>query len=610
MKLVVLVLSCLAVLFPCLLLVPSRWGFYADWVNHLWLIAYFGNYYRNHGSMPAVVNTPQIAGEPVAIFYGYLFYPLLGWLSSWMGPHGAVRLAVVGTLGLQFFVVQLVLRSLGSSRSLALASACLVTWATYPLTNLYNRSALTEFFAGAWLTSATCYWFCFLRAGTLRAMWAFGLGFALCSLLVAGIHPLTAWMGVCLSPVLVVGGLLASRGDHLRLRLLILSGIGLGTILCLAPWLYATARFQRDFAITASPLLLAVSGIDQWAIRFFPLPLDMRCVWQNPLELRTPYLDAQVNVPLLVLVAVCLVQMIVSGTRRPRALDVSILVLTGAYLGLCVLLSLYPVGPFHDLPKPFKMVQYTYRWVNQINLALLICLCMVLLVRARSGPAMPPRRFGGIFLGCLLTWAGVGVVVKLEHAYFIYQAFYAKVNYRLQADQRADLPPTYYGKGDYSTPALYAAVRSTNPRISGHFNVDSAAAYGTPQPLRIVADRPSTLVTSVEAFPWNKLYVDGHAVSPQVQGMLQAIPVAPGEHVVVYRFEPDRLWAGLTRLSKLAFATILLACIVSFADRLVAATRSRRPAGSPVILLAGKRHQESIPSADGGQLSRSNATCN
>jgi hypothetical protein len=565
MRLLIAALSILAVLFPCVLLLPASWGFSIDWVNHLWLISYFGNYYSHHGNMPAAVNTPQIAGESMAIFYGYLFYPILGWLSSWIGPHAAVRVAVFGTLALQFFLVQFVVKSLGSSRSLALTGACLVTWATYALTNLYNRSALTEFFAGAWLTSAACYWFCYWRAGTLRTMLAHGLGFALCSILVVGTHPITGWMGVCLIPLLIVGGLMASPGDRLR-RLGILCVIGLGIMLCLAPWLYATAQFQQHLAITTSSLV-DISGIDRWEIRFFPLPLDMRCLRQNPFEVCTPYLDAQANVPLLVLVAACLVHSVLPAPRRPRALDLGVLSMTLAYLGFCVLLSLYPDMQIRDLPKPFRMVQFTYRWVNQINLVLFVCLCMALQVRARKDQAAAPLQLRGIFLSCILTWAGLGLIVKLEHAYFVHQACYAKLNYKLEGTM---LPPTYYGLGAYSTPALYPALQYADRIIEAPLSVDSAADFGTPRPLLIVADRRSTLVTSVLAFPWNKLYVDGRMVRAQAQGFQQAVSVAPGEHLIEYRFQPDRLWTQLTLLSKLVFATILIACAVLFGERLVA----------------------------------------
>src|SRR5439155_25111016 len=123
----------------------------------------------------------------------------------------------------------------------------------------------------------------------------------------------------------------------------------------------------------------------------------------------------------------------------------------------------------------------------------------------------PPIRLGGVLLGCLLTWAGAGVLVKLEHAYFIHQTFYTRLNYRPDAQ----LPPTFYGVSGYSTPTYYPALQGADHVTRGDLRVDPAEDYGMAQPLRVEADRPGWLVTSVEALPWNKLYINGRAVAPQ-----------------------------------------------------------------------------------------------
>jgi hypothetical protein len=567
-------LSVLAVLIPCSLLLPLRGGFALDWVNHLWVISYFGDYYRAHGCMPSVLTTPQLAGEPMPIFYGYLFYPLLGWLSANVGPHAALRLAALGSLGLQFYLVRLVLRSLGSARGLAFAGACLVTWATYPLTNLYNRSALTEFFAGAWLTCAACCWFLFWRAGSNRSLWTHTLGLALFSVLAAGTHPITAWMGVWLFVVLAVAGVLAGRGELLGRRLVLLGVAGVGVVLCLTPWLYATAYFCGSLPIApAVPApLVTIDGIDQWYVRFFPLPLDLRCVRQPPSAVQTAYLDAQANVPLLALVGAVLIKLLLRAPRRPGLLAVAAVALVGVYLGFSITLSLVPEAT-RLLPVPFTGAQFAYRWVNQINLALFALLCLALLV-FRGGSGLPPLRVGGVFLGCLLTWAGAGLLVKLGHAAFVRQQG-VMVNYQ----PGPQLPAVFYSVGGYSTPTCYpASLRDdAGPVLRGHWDVDAGAAYGVAQPLRVRAERPGTLLTSAEGFAWNRLYLDGRAVrreetrlvrypefidpTDRLPWNLQAIPLPAGEHEVEYRFEPDPLWSGLARLSGLALASIALGWI-------------------------------------------------
>jgi hypothetical protein len=590
MKWIIAAASLLAVLLPCALLLPLKWGFACDWANHLWEIAYFGDYYRAHHHMPLVLSTSQIAGDPAPIFYGYLFYPILGWLSRWVGPDGAVRLAAFGTLGVQFVLVRRVLRVLGTSRGIALTAACLVTWATYPLTNLYNRAALPEFFAAAWLTCATCHWFFFLRAGATRPMVAHALGIALLVVLAAGTHPITAFMGGCLSVPLAAAGLLAIRGDGLRRRLALLGLAGLVAALCLAPWLYATALFQGRLVISAGrATITAFPGLDEWHVRFFPLPLDARTVLHDPAQVGTPYLDAQANVALLVLAVACLVKVLAPAARRAGALVWAPLVLVAAHVGCCTILSLYPDVQFQYLPRPFTTVQYTYRWVNQINLGLLALLCVGLLARARGGLPVPPARLGGAFLGCLLTWAGAGVLVKLEHAYYVHETFYTK----LPSPPEGQLAPTYYGMNAYSTPSEYAPLGPCDRVLRADLRVNPAVEYGTPRPRRVVADRAGVVITSVQAFPWNRVYVDGREVprehvrlaqttdsvlgSGAIPRVLLAVPVQPGEHVLEYRLRPNRVWAVLARLAWWSLAALVVACAVAWGGPLAVAALRRRP---------------------------------
>src|SRR5262249_13921785 len=185
--------------------------------------------------------------------------------------------------------------------------------------------------------------------------------------------------------------------------------------------------------------------------------------------------------------------------------------------------------------------------VNQINLVLFALSCLALLVRGRGGEGLPPLRLGGVFLGCILSWAGAGLLVKLGHAAFV-QRQGVTAAYQLGPQ----LPPTFYTVGAYSTPAFYQGPlrQHAGPAIRGSWNVD-AGAYGTAQPLHVRADRPGRLITPAEGFAWNRLYLNGRAVPPQETQLvdypefidpagwlpwnLQAIPLPAGEHVVEYR---------------------------------------------------------------------------
>ena len=94
---------------------------------------------------------------------------------------------------------------MGAAEVLASGAACLAIWTTYGLTNLYNRSALTEFFAVGFLTCAVCYWFDFLASGDRSTAWRrsrFGLALAVA----AGSHPITALLALPLLGLLALAG--------------------------------------------------------------------------------------------------------------------------------------------------------------------------------------------------------------------------------------------------------------------------------------------------------------------------------------------------------------------------------------------------------------------
>ncbi len=99
-------LGAAGVAFPAVLLYPSGQGFAPDWVNHVWMVGYVGEYLRQHGTFPAVANTTQVGGMAFPLFYGYLLYPLLGLAATYLHPEIVVRLAAVAMFATQYVCVR------------------------------------------------------------------------------------------------------------------------------------------------------------------------------------------------------------------------------------------------------------------------------------------------------------------------------------------------------------------------------------------------------------------------------------------------------------------------------------------------------------------------
>jgi hypothetical protein len=545
-----------------LVCVPLRAGnhyYNPDWINNQWLIGYGAEAVRQGHAPPVVLTTPELGGVPYPVFYGYLFYPVMNVLAAAVGVRGAIRVAVVAALALQYVSVYRAARGGGATRPLATATAVLTIWTTYPLTNLYHRGALTEFFAVALLTCAACRWFALLDADTMRRRVRAALEVALLYALAAGCHPITALYGLFFLAALSLtvfaraGTSRASAGA----RLLALVPAAALTLAILAPWAYACAEFISKLSIQDTELRLFKSDIDRWWVRLFPLPLDVR-LWDAPAPVSTPHLDAQINLPLVVLAAAVAWGTVRTAGRAGRWLALPVLL-----VALFLWMSLR-TWPYAVLPSAFQMVQFPYRVVTYVNLAALA----VVLLAVRLTPHGAPTGWGRLapearaaIIACALTLAAAGVLVKIGNV-------------------RQEIPPQlqpgrfsyyFYGWSAYATPGQYAALRPAEEAKAQWVLLPPAAEdphrFG-PMPLNSPA--PRYVVTQVQPFPWNHFYLDGERVPDSelrvwkgregqvgvdwYRGPYLAVPVPEGSHVLEHRFEPDRAWLGLYWL---AFAAVL-----------------------------------------------------
>src|ERR1700722_12972818 len=119
-----MVLGCL---FPLIPLVDFHFNFAFDWTNHLYNIAYFGEYFRQHITFPSVINTKPLLGWSIPIYYGFTFYSLCGILSSLTGAAMAYRIFVIVMSFIQYWLVKETTAAHGASRFLSHAFALLMT---------------------------------------------------------------------------------------------------------------------------------------------------------------------------------------------------------------------------------------------------------------------------------------------------------------------------------------------------------------------------------------------------------------------------------------------------------------------------------------------------
>jgi len=581
-------------ILPLVLLIDLRNTFYVDWFNHLWTIEYFGEYFRQHGSLPQILITKDLVGIVAPIFYGGKFYAASGLISRVLGSAIAFRIVALVTLLIQFCYVERAARSVGGGKFLSLTVATIVCWAIYPLTNLYNRSALTEFVAIGFLTAATASFFVLVvRLSVGRESYYDAVSFGLLYSAAALTHPLTALFG---GLFLVTIGLAA----FLSLRRMWLLGVGIFnvimTVAVLGPWFYALHRFGRFLILTDSTanrdsfrqIGFFPDSIDNIWSRLSPLPIDFRSTIKG-IDVGTPYLESQITFPLVVVAGVLAWLWLrpVRGLRRPP--QPFLLITLFVSLSLFVFLFALSVNPAISawFGGFFDILQFPYRVTSYINLSMLICVfCLIGLVDPEThSDRSVQHKIRDLVLVASLTISLFALVTKLIDANAIrYDDPIANIrrrNMELRLETPPDpakswypgianpvsrldrLPSAAYGYSAYSVTAGFSKTLLIGPFAERAMAfVPNVGHLGEVDRIRIEVSAPTLIVTNVQAFPWNALFVDqtreprnkvyvlhSRAFANWIDPLLEAVLLPKGTHVLEYRFLPDGKWRILDRIS-------------------------------------------------------------
>jgi hypothetical protein len=584
----------LACLFPLSLLLDPRSTFSTDWFNHLWLIEYTCEYIKHQGSIPPMLLTTTLVGIPVPIFYAGKFYAVAGIVSAFVGSAIAFRIIALLVLLLQFWHVERAVRIATQIKALPWVVATIVTWGIYPLTNLYNRSALTEFVAVALLTaSGACLFVLILQSANDAKSYYDVVAFGLFYVAAALTHPLTAMFG---SIFLFAMFLIAFA--VLRQPWLLAVG-GFNAVMCalvLSPWCYAVRCFDHGLPLT-NPAYMKDSfnkagffpdSIDSLWSRLSPLPVDFRSILKG-IDVSTPYLDAQIMFPLIVLVgglSWAWFRRNRESLGRQRLLLIMIL---GSSAFLCVLFFAVSVRPnlSQTFSGMFNILQFPYRLTTYINLELLTCvLALAGLLKNGSENAEVDATLHNAILGTCVLLSLCALESKLVHASAVRSVeSLNKIEWLSRAlgpqwmnspgghwypgmpnqeSQLIKLPALFYGYSAYTVTEGFATKSPSEAvaQLSVSFLPNDSTHFGRLHRMDIDIDKPTLVITNIQAFPWNRLIVDGvqqaldrvftmpSNVFPNgTQPAVEAILLPTGKHILEYRFTPDSAWRVLDRVS-------------------------------------------------------------
>jgi hypothetical protein len=467
--------------------------------------------------------------------------------------------------------------------------AAAVTWSVHGLTNLYNRAALTEFFAVALLTTAVACAALAIAGATSRrgrraAVWL-AVGFAV---LAAGTHPPTALVGLGLiAGLALVGGIAWRRregGVKLGRGLAVAAVLGVVT---LAPWIYANLRLQGELGIVGKyrNFSFSLDHIDAAWARFSPVPPDL--FWAKagaPGD--TPYVEAPLQMTLLLVLGwnVGLLWRRREGGAAGEEAALRWLAALGlGWFMLLLTLSLSPaVAAAFRWLAPY--VQFATRFVGHANQGLLLAvLATIGLVAARGGYAT--WRLGTAGVAALAVGlAGAAAILKLQHGARVRERG-GEPQFAWRGDRSALVTA---GKadaaGDYAvlrrlpqlTPQVVAAAQRAALPVGAR-----GAEFGRVGETRVTLATEGWVITNVVVYPWSQILVDGREVPRERRAAHEyrlALRLPAGEHRLEWVWRPDPGWRALG-VAACGSGWLLLLLTAGFAARAARESGPTRRAG-------------------------------
>ena len=411
-----------------------------DWRNHLWIVAYFTESLKHNFSFPLVLNTQEIVGMPYPLYYGSAFYKITALPSLVFGAGLGFRFVVASLFLLQFTLVRRLILFVSKNSFLSNTVAVLWIWSVYPLTNLYSRGAMTEFFAVSCLTCGLCILVLLILDGEeiWKSPWPITMG--LFYLLVVGSHPITALFGGTFTFLIFLS--LIGSCSHKKRVFLTCSLSVIPIVLYLLPWLYVTHKFYPILNMAKKTVIVDVfpGSLGMLWLRFLPFAYDPR-LFTEGLKASAPFLDTQMNVFILLMVGFIFFTGKKKTSRSP-------FVIVSIFIFIVVFFLTGCSWAWDLIPKIYKATQQvSYRLVTYMDLSILMVLVGLLRTEVLRWDARTRKL-------CLivLLFSGVVVVEKVTFAFLAQES--KEYEYCRIFDSRqgiTSLPPPFYAPDDYGT---------------------------------------------------------------------------------------------------------------------------------------------------------------
>jgi hypothetical protein len=570
--------------------------FAVDWSNHLWFANYIARHLAENGVLPMFANITSGIGNPILVFYGSALYATLSPLVLLFGPDLGMRIAVAAAFLMPNLALAHIARRCLDSQWTAGCVTIVLSTSLYQLTNIYSRSAATEFFAYQFLLFA----FVLLMDALVNGEGRLNPARVILGLVAGAIgvlsHPPTAYLAILFLSMPVVAFAVLQRSAIVafvrRAVVLVLLCI---LMVPLAAWAGLTLSFSSALAISGdSQLWFLPQSVDHWLARLLPWPMDFRVEIEGYNAVSTPFLSAPINLAAFALLVMLVTQSDWIDRRSILNRRTAFVLIAAVFATAAVaLLASLPGGSLEyttdGLASPelhswrtlvLGRIQFAYRLVNLANL-ILIFGTLAVLVLSKKGQASVRTDFfrhdrNRVALIVVTTISVMSACIKVSEVlreYWLLPKYTRTVpepvkagvadwlspkivqELRTAVTDTTRAPMTAYGINAYLMPSLLSDYRDDGRRLvkdtlfRPHLARRGVAATA--------CERPCALVTNLVASPFFTLSLDETAVP------LTSLRDHDGYVVVLadagsHRLEVD---LGTWATDLFAYSTLLLAVL-------------------------------------------------
>jgi uncharacterized membrane protein len=484
-------------------------------------------------------NSNYKQGNPVMLYYPPLpYYVVAAFNSIIRNPMLAV------CLGCWFALTASGLTMYKFSRALlppafSLLAALLYTIAPYHLFDLYHRSALSEFWAFAWLPMVADAALRIASGKGLQATLYFALSYALLLLT----HVTIAFEMTLFLPVFF---LLLTRDFRRILQAAAASLLGLlMSAIFLVPLIFEVKyiRIDRALRISFVNFFLFEHLGRLFQANLFPPPEGRRDAYLDGVNLTA------LSIALLLLISAFIIWRNRQGLRQPPWLK-NLTLAAGAVSALSLLLTTRLTTLLWRNITQFAYIQFPFRWltITILSAAMLAAIAASLLAGEKNLRAV--SRFA--FLLALLLTVAVSVLLVMRASYNR-QELDAGLSDLEVAEYRTIFLDRQKRLDEFEKPPVLG--------IEGEATVQPLDDFGYQQSYQIQAQTLSTIKLRTLYFPGWVARADGIPieVAPSKEGTIQ-FTLEPGEHLLTLNFSdtpPRRAGNYLSLFGWLGFFVLL-----------------------------------------------------